>query len=624
MSKPLVSVVIATYNSGPYLQEAIDSVLRQSIPDLELLVIDDGSTDNTRALVSSVQDERLSYTWQANAGQTVAKNHGVRLARGEFIAFCDGDDFWYPNKLELQLPRFAASGDVGVVYSATQLIDEHGKELSQPPSELHRGKVTEQLFMRNFVPFGTAVVRRECMTRAGGFDESLPMGIDWDLWLRISAHYDFDFVATPTYAYRVWSGQMSRNWRGRYSCAFRIMQKFVDEHPGRVSARLKRLALADTYANRGRARMHEHPFGAISDGLRAVALDPVQPYSWKTVGRTTQQAFSRASLFKIRKRVFSQLKKGLSPLVQSLTRSEPRIFTYHRFTYQPAERSIAVDDFRKQMLLLKDRCEILPLRDLLATQTTSNARPRAAITVDDGYADFFDLAVPVLVELGIRATVFVTTGFIEGKVWLWPDRIRALLFAAAAGEYTLGGFWTSQVISLHNSREREAAWHKLADQLVFRTDPVREQAIIALSSALGLNAEQLDMSPFRPMSWSQIQQLHRLGFEIADHSFSHPCLTQMSEDSLRQELSSSKSLLESKLGTGIDSFAYPNGTWRDHSSVVVQVLQKLGYSNAALSVPSATNAKSRFAIGRFPATSTLDEFRNLVDGYGILRHWLRF
>src|SRR5690606_9765500 len=121
------SVIIATYNSGRYLQDAIDSILAQTVPDLELLVIDDGSTDDTRSRVAEISDPRLTYIWQRNAGQTAAKNAGVRRARGDFIGFCDGDDYWYGNKLELQLPKFADAPETGVVYSPADTIDEQGK-----------------------------------------------------------------------------------------------------------------------------------------------------------------------------------------------------------------------------------------------------------------------------------------------------------------------------------------------------------------------------------------------------------------------------------------------------------------------------------------------------------------
>lgn len=622
MSKPLVSVVIATYNAGPYLQEAIDSVLCQTVSDLELLVIDDGSTDGTRALVEAISDRRLSYVWQANAGQTSAKNHGIRLARGTFIAFCDGDDFWYPNKLELQLPLFAASPAVGVVYSAVEQIDEHGRALDHSASPLHRGNVTEQLFMSNFVPFGTSVVRRECIERVGAFDEALRMGIDWDLWLRISAHYEFDYVAAPTYAYRIWSGQMSRNWRGRYSSAFRIMEKFLSAHPGKISPALRRKAIADTYANRGRSRMQEHPFAAVGDGIRAVMYDPTAPYSWKTVGRTLKEALTPGQPRDASPGAGS-LKRTLAPIALSLTADAPRVFVYHRFTEQSTDRAIGIDTFRKQMLLLKERCDILPLSELLESTSPRGARLRAAVTIDDGYADFFELAAPVLMELGIRATIFVTTGFIDGGIWLWPDRMRALLCAAPAGAYTLGGFWKQASVDLSTAEQREATWHQLADQLVFESDKQREQAITDLASSLGMDMDGLDMSPYRPMSWEQLRQLHEWGFEIADHSHSHACLTLMSPDELWQELSRSKSLLESRLGIRIRSFAYPNGTRRDYHPAIAQTLQRLGYDFAVLSVPTPTAGDPNFRIGRFPAAGSLEEFRGLVDGYGVLKQWLR-
>jgi glycosyltransferase involved in cell wall biosynthesis len=290
MSTPIVSAIIATYNAGHYLEEAIRSILAQTMPDLELLVIDDGSTDGTRALVAGFTDPRVRYVWQENAGQTSAKNHGLRLARGNFIGFCDGDDFWYPNKLDLQLACFQKNPRLGVVYSPADKIDEQGRPLGAAIAEEFRGKVTDALFLRNFVPFGTALVRRACVERTGGFDPALKMGIDWDLWLRVSVDFEFEYLTTSTYAYRIWTGQMSHNWRGRYSSAFAIMEKFLREHPRLISRRLRRRAFANTYSNRGRMRMREQRWPAVADALRGAWLDPLAGYSWKTLTRTTLHA----------------------------------------------------------------------------------------------------------------------------------------------------------------------------------------------------------------------------------------------------------------------------------------------------------------------------------------------
>jgi glycosyltransferase involved in cell wall biosynthesis/peptidoglycan/xylan/chitin deacetylase (PgdA/CDA1 family) len=626
MHSPLVSVVIATYNSGIYLQEAIDSILRQSVGDLELLVIDDGSTDDTRQLVAGIRDERLSYIWQANAGQTSAKNHGLQRARGEYIGFCDGDDYWYPNKLELQLPLFERSAQTGVVYSAAATIDEHGNPLGKELAAQYRGDVTAQLFMANFVPFGTAIVRRRCIEELGPFDSSLAMGIDWDLWLRVSAKYHFDFVAQPTYAYRIWSGQMSKNWRGRYSSAFRIMDKFVRANPGKISPRLRQRAIADTLCNRARARMGETPLQAIMDGAKATLLDPFAAYSWKTLLRTAANATNGRSsptspAPQRRDETHGSLKHVLAPVARTLTGTRPRIFMYHRFAPAIATRALGADEFRRQMLLLKERCDVLTLSELIDRESngTRSAKPAAVVTVDDGYADVFRVAAPILQELSIPATVFVTTGFIDRKLFLWPDQLRALIERSAAGTFRVGGYWQGLEIRLGSKEERELLWNDLADRLLFTTTATRESAIADLADSLQLSIDDNDMSAYEAMTWAELRQLHDAGFEIGDHSCTHACLPALSDEDLEAEIVGSKALLERSLGSRVRSFAYPNGTLKDSDERVIKVLRQAGYEHAVLAVPAPVSLDRRFELGRFSGTCSLERFKNLVDGFGILR-----
>lgn len=250
--QPLVSVVIATYNMGQYLPEAIDSVLAQRWENLEVIVVDDGSTDDTAEKMKRFEDNgRVKYFPTENRGQPKAKNRGLKEASGDFIAFCDADDIWHPEKLQVQMPLFDDQ-NTGVVYSEVSYIDQNGKTVDKPqPYERYSGKVTNQLIIKNFVPFGTAVIRRECLEKNGYFDEDLPMGIDWDLWLRYSVDWVFQYTPEKTYVYRVWSGQMSSNYRGRYKNAFLILDKFVKNNPGLVPSRLISRAWSDMYISRG-------------------------------------------------------------------------------------------------------------------------------------------------------------------------------------------------------------------------------------------------------------------------------------------------------------------------------------------------------------------------------------
>jgi glycosyltransferase involved in cell wall biosynthesis len=294
MGQPLVSVVIATYNMGQYVGAAIESVLAQTYPNVELLVVDDGSTDNTREIVQRyLGDSRVRYLSQKNAGQTVAKNAGIRASTGKYVGFCDADDQWMPDKLAKQVPVLEARPEVAVVYSKVSYIVEPP---APPVEELNipcpSGKVTEDLYLVNFVPFGTALVRREALDRAGSFDEKYRMGIDWELWLRISLHWEFVFIDEPTYIYRVWAGQMSNNWTGRYEQCFRIMRDFETRNPGAVSRERVREAWAHSYASRARIRSYQsrQHLAACADLFRSLALRPGNFGTWRLIGRLAANA----------------------------------------------------------------------------------------------------------------------------------------------------------------------------------------------------------------------------------------------------------------------------------------------------------------------------------------------
>lgn len=272
--QPLVSVVIATYNMGQYLPLAIDSVLAQTWSNLEVIVVDDGSKDDTAEHMERYEaDPRVRYFPTENQGQPKAKNKGLEESRGDFIAFCDADDLWEPFKLNVQIPHFK-NQNVGVVYSEVSYIDQNGDPVDKEiPYERFSGEVTDKLVIKNFVPFGTAIFRRSCMDDLGRFDESLPMGIDWDLWLRYSMQWHFQYVPETTYIYRIWPGQMSKNYRGRYENAFIILEKFLEANPDSLPSAIKAKAWADMYVGRGMSlakseNLFVQPLKDVLTGLR--------------------------------------------------------------------------------------------------------------------------------------------------------------------------------------------------------------------------------------------------------------------------------------------------------------------------------------------------------------------
>lgn len=281
----LVSVVTATYNMGRYITETIDAVLGQDYPHVESIVVDDGSTDDTmRVLEKYADDPRVRILEQRNAGQTVAKNHGVREARGEFIAFCDADDVWEPHKLSRQVPRFTESDHVGVVFSDISCIDGDGLPVPVEPMVRSEGKVTAALLVDNFVPFPTAIARAYVLRDFGGFDERLTMSIDYDLWLRISTRFEFAWVREPLARYRIWPGQMSHKTGERLDNFFQLLERFLANNPGIVSNSEIDRAYAHVHVTRGYWHAREgRRAEAWADYREALRRDPLALRMWKRI-----------------------------------------------------------------------------------------------------------------------------------------------------------------------------------------------------------------------------------------------------------------------------------------------------------------------------------------------------
>lgn len=230
-----VSVVIPTYNSARFLGEALDSVTAQSFRDLEIIVVDDGSTDDTPALLARY-GEQITRLRQAQSGPAAARNAGLAAARGEFVAFLDADNFWVPTKLERQLPRFRGRPQLGLVFSDAVTFDAQGVRsdswLAERPGQ---GNWTfERLLSDNFICTSTVVARRECFARVGGFDPELRSVEDREMWLRIAAEYELDCVPEPLAWWRFHEANLMWDRETALTCLVRVLRKARRLNPGRV------------------------------------------------------------------------------------------------------------------------------------------------------------------------------------------------------------------------------------------------------------------------------------------------------------------------------------------------------------------------------------------------------
>jgi GT2 family glycosyltransferase len=208
---PEVSVVIPAYNAAQTIRETLESAMGQTLRDLELIVVDDGSTDATAAVVRSVPDPRLRLLCFDNAGVATARNRGVAAAQGRFVAFLDADDRWTERKLEEQHRALLETPDASVAYGWTDFVDENGKFLHPGCHQSPCGDVRAALLMKNFVETGSNIlVRREALEAAGGFDPAAAPADDFAMLLRLALQGS-RFVAVPRVhvLYRLRGGSLS-------------------------------------------------------------------------------------------------------------------------------------------------------------------------------------------------------------------------------------------------------------------------------------------------------------------------------------------------------------------------------------------------------------------------------
>lgn len=190
-----VSVIVPTYNRAEKLKRALASVSAQSRGDLELIVVDDASGDDTRDVVESLSDANLRYVRHSSRkGGSAARNTGLRVCQGDYVAFLDSDDEWLPTKIERQLEVFArCSSETGLVYTGAVHVRPGREPAVRTPR--YRGSIARQLLTENVVGSASAgMVRRDVLDLVGGFDETLEALQDLDLWLRISERFRIDFV----------------------------------------------------------------------------------------------------------------------------------------------------------------------------------------------------------------------------------------------------------------------------------------------------------------------------------------------------------------------------------------------------------------------------------------------
>jgi glycosyltransferase involved in cell wall biosynthesis len=283
------------YNGAAFVSRAIESVLGQTVSDLELIVVDDGSTDDTRAVVTEITDARLRYIHQQNRGPSVARNNGIRAASAEWIAFLDSDDYWLPTKLEAQLARANEVPDAGVIYCGAKYLDPSGNFIA----DLHavvEGAIVPKLLLDNCISGGTssAALKRDVFAAIGLFDESMSCCEDWDLWLRAANATRVAKVVEPLVCVVNRPGSLNKRARDVRNVSIHMLEQAFKTYAAPY-AHLRKRALWNVYRSAAVTyREHGEYLKAVKNIVQAISYRPhFLPTYWSLFRIATSPLLAR-------------------------------------------------------------------------------------------------------------------------------------------------------------------------------------------------------------------------------------------------------------------------------------------------------------------------------------------
>ncbi|MGP4843267.1 polysaccharide deacetylase family protein [Marinobacter sp. 1Y8] len=312
---------------------------------------------------------------------------------------------------------------------------------------------------------------------------------------------------------------------------------------------------------------------------------------------------------------------GLFRFAKYLTRKEPKLLMYHRFSDAPRDGFTSARAFEEQVAHIKKYYVPLTVSDIAKYIFDGKEMPSnvVAITIDDGYDDFYNVAWPILKKYEVPATFYVTTGFIDGDLWLWPDKVKWLLERAPKGICPASCF----NIKVGKENYSTVMFDVIARHLLSLPDAQKHSAIDSASRGCGLELPRLAPKGFEPCGWVQLETLQNGGVEIGGHTYSHPSLGRVELQQAKNEVIGCRDRLQSKLGTRVRSFCYPNGMPSDYSRELEALVAKSGFSAAVVAYSDSQGTRNRYALRRHSSGEGRFQFDKSVSGVELIGHRIR-
>ena len=305
----MISVVIPSYNRQDYILEALESVFVQSYSNVEIIVVDDGSDDQTIEMLNPLaKAKRLSLLDLKHVGVSAARNRGVEKAQGKYIAFLDSDDLFHPEKLTKQMLLFERKPHLGFVHSNFAKFDDHGKDLGIRDMSKLRGQAYPWILQEwsALIPPSTLLIPKEIFKEVGGFDESIAWGEDVDLYFRVASHYEIDMVPETLTRIRVHAASASAAKIGSAESFHKVLEKAVSADP-KLSGPFVRKAFSKLYVNKSQNILGE---GNSADmqvarrlAFKAIGYRPLEFAAWLALLGASMPKGLRKKLVSIIRRI---------------------------------------------------------------------------------------------------------------------------------------------------------------------------------------------------------------------------------------------------------------------------------------------------------------------------------
>lgn len=272
-------------------------------------------------------------------------------------------------------------------------------------------------------------------------------------------------------------------------------------------------------------------------------------------------------------------------LASWFTRHTPKFFMFHRFTNvrRDSGSAMSAESFEKQLQVLKNGpWKVVALRDYLQIHREKQKMPPylVVLTIDDGYLDFYDVAYPLLLKYNLPATFFVTTKFVEGKFWLWHDRIHYILENTMEKEFSFVLGEQERSFSLVTNSDRSDIWKVFSDYCIQVRNEDKWETLSRLEKTLKVTLPESPSNKYSAVSWQQLQEMAENNIEIGSHTIHHPILSKIDSAQLEIEIALSKKIITEKLNIPVQSFCYPNGQKNDIDDRVVNCVERAEYFGA--------------------------------------------